>query len=147
MPESYTTTLTIKSNGDGQPKPWSQIRYTVIVNMPLSMGSTAAVEYANVQSARFRPDNPLDVQPAAVGSSHECAVVLGNYLRAYIDEDYAMAPCPGSAAASSLTLPGGTVNQDDQDGPGGGTGTQGTGSETGSGTGTTDPSGGSGVPR
>lgn len=142
MNNSYRTTCTIKSNGDGAPKAWSAIRYTVTVNMPLEWGGGTTVDIDGVQSAIAKKDDPVDTEPAAVGSPHPCVITQG-FLEAFIAEEYAMAECvsAGSSAASRF-LPGGLPGlPPDTGGTGGNTaGTQ--GGQTGSGAG----DGGVGVP-
>lgn len=134
MNNSYRTTLTIKDNGDGQPKKWSLIKYTVAINVPLESGGHTVAVFQNVQSAHKRPDDPVDVTPASVGSSHPCTITQG-FLESYIFEEYAMGPCATGSAAASRFFPGGfQAIPPDAGGTGGNTtGTQ--GGQTGSGAG------------
>lgn len=100
MNNSYSTTLTIKANGNGLPKAWSTIRYDVELNVPLEVGGHSVMTITGVQSAIRKLDNPADTQPAAVGSSHKCAIVEG-ILEAYIVEEYAMAECAANRPGDS----------------------------------------------
>lgn len=100
MLNTYATKLTIKDNGGDDPRPWSEISYTVTVNMPTKAGSACPVDIDGVQSHRRRSDDLADVVPAPVGSEHDCNVANG-YITAYIDEEWYMAECTAAAASSS----------------------------------------------
>jgi len=96
---SYRTTLTIKTNGNGEPKAWSLIKYTVTLNVPLEAGGHTTLPVENVQSVQSWPDDPVDITPASVGSSHP-AVITEGYMEAFIRELPAMANCPGTSGVS-----------------------------------------------
>lgn len=103
MNKSYRTTCTIFANGNGQPKAWSAIRYTIKVNLPMEGGVFAVTTMTNIQSANKWPDDPVDIQPAAVGSIHPFIAIDG-VGEAFIREYPAMSACVTAAQSNAQRL-------------------------------------------